>query len=381
MPGAPIFISHATADDAFVRGLRLALEWLGHPVWVDSRNLRGGDELDAEIEAAIRTASGFVAVLSPQTVNSPWVKREFDLALATQAERGPVYRLLPLLLPGIKPASLGMWFSREPVAVPVELAPGKLAEALPAILAGLGLRLPEDKETLAAVTPQPVDELILELRDPTFARRKGVRRPKAEATLVFRPADPGQRAIESKRYTVQAPLGPIEMEEMRWYLEDYYVWPVGVFQERAERTEAALPGWGHDLYRAALGADAAQEALNAWRQASDGHARRFSVWVDSDPPEGASKKRRAEAAEAASEWLALPWELLHDDGGYLMHGARAAPCAGVCPTAANNPCAWPNSPSASCWPAPGPKRTRTATRCPTSTTAPARCRWWRRWKS
>ncbi|MCL4862721.1 MAG: CHAT domain-containing protein, partial [Caldilineaceae bacterium] len=324
MPGDPIFISHATADDAFVRDLRLALEGLGHAVWVDSRNLRGGDLLAAEIEAAIRAASGFVAVLSPQTVNSPWVKREIDLALATQAERGPAYRLLPLLLPGVKPAALGMWFSREPVAVPVELAPGKLAEALPAILAGLGLRLPEDKETLAAVTPQPVDELILELRDPTFARRKGVRRPKAEATLVYRPADLGQRAIESKRYTVHAPLGPIEMEEMRWYLEDYYVWPVGVFQERAGRTEAALPGWGNDLYRAALGADAAQEALNAWRQAGDGRARRFSVWVDSDPPEGASKKRRAEAAEAASEWLALPWELLHDGGGYLMHGARAA---------------------------------------------------------
>ena len=53
MPAERFFISHATVDDDFVRELRSALEGLGHAVWVDSRNLRGGDVLDAEIEAAI----------------------------------------------------------------------------------------------------------------------------------------------------------------------------------------------------------------------------------------------------------------------------------------------------------------------------------------
>jgi hypothetical protein len=194
------------------------------------------------------------------------------LALSVQAERGDKYRVLPLLLPGIKPAALGVWFDKEPLAVPVETAPGKLAEALPEILAGLGLRLPEDREILQQVAPAAVDELILELRDPGFAKRRvkpeGTEngtgtsaslqsqshfqeRAKATATLVFQPADPGQRPIESQRYTVTAPLGPIELEEIRWYLEDYFRWPVGVFKERAERTEAALPGWGRDLYQAA----------------------------------------------------------------------------------------------------------------------------------
>ncbi|MCB0256855.1 MAG: CHAT domain-containing protein, partial [Anaerolineae bacterium] len=323
MPGGPIFISHATADDAFVSDLRQALESLNHAVWVDSRNLRGGDVLAAEIAAAIRAASSVIVVLSTQTVNSPWVRKEIDMALVVQDEQGADYRVLPLLLPGMRPAALGMWFAREPLAVPVELTPGKLAEALPAVLAGLGLRLPEDKETLQQIAPQPVDELILELRDPTFATSKGVRRAKATATLVYQPASPDQRAVESRRYTVTAPLGPIELEEIRWYLEEFYLWPVGVFKERAERTAAALPGWGRDLYGAAVGAPAAQEALNAWR-ASKNH-RRFSVWVDSDPPDGASAKRQDEAAEAASQWLSLPWELLRDDGGYLLHGARPVP--------------------------------------------------------
>ena len=51
-----IFLSHATADDAFVAELRERLEALRLPVWVDSRNLRGGSKLEPEIEAAIEQA-------------------------------------------------------------------------------------------------------------------------------------------------------------------------------------------------------------------------------------------------------------------------------------------------------------------------------------
>ncbi len=65
-----IFISHATADDAFVKDLRIKLELHGLTVWVDSRNLRGGDQLKPEIEQAIRTARQFIVVISPKTINS-----------------------------------------------------------------------------------------------------------------------------------------------------------------------------------------------------------------------------------------------------------------------------------------------------------------------
>jgi hypothetical protein len=51
-----VFVSHASADDTFVAGLRRALEELGIPVWVDSRALRGGSRLKPEIKAAIEGA-------------------------------------------------------------------------------------------------------------------------------------------------------------------------------------------------------------------------------------------------------------------------------------------------------------------------------------
>ena len=62
-----VFVSHASADDVFVAQLRQALEKLGIPVWVDSRNLRGDDELATEIEQAIENALHVIVVLSPNT--------------------------------------------------------------------------------------------------------------------------------------------------------------------------------------------------------------------------------------------------------------------------------------------------------------------------
>lgn len=71
MPAPHIFISHATADDAFVADLRTQLASLNLPVWVDSRHLRGGAKLMPEIQQAIEQARQVLVVLSPHTVNSP----------------------------------------------------------------------------------------------------------------------------------------------------------------------------------------------------------------------------------------------------------------------------------------------------------------------
>jgi hypothetical protein len=70
MPENHKFISHATADDDFVAELHQELERLGLEVWVDSRNLRGGSKLEAEIEAAI-TAVRQVIVVPVETQSIP----------------------------------------------------------------------------------------------------------------------------------------------------------------------------------------------------------------------------------------------------------------------------------------------------------------------
>jgi hypothetical protein len=105
-------------------------------------------------------------------------------------------------------------------------------------------------------------------------------------------------------------------------LEEYFVWPVGIFRERAERAETRLPLWGRVLYQAALKPEDAREALGAWQQAADGAERRFSILVDDKLPRGAGEEEERAAGEAAAELLGLPWELLHDGRGFLFHGKR-----------------------------------------------------------
>jgi hypothetical protein len=42
---AGLFLSHSNADDGFVRELREGPADLGQEVWIDSRQLKGGDPL------------------------------------------------------------------------------------------------------------------------------------------------------------------------------------------------------------------------------------------------------------------------------------------------------------------------------------------------
>ncbi len=320
-----IFISHASADDDFVKTLRIALEESGLPVWVDSRNLRGGDKLAPEIEIAIAQARQVIVVLSPNTINSPWVRREIQHALRVEKQRkDDGYRVIPLLLPGVQPSALPLWFDEEPVGVPVELKTDGINEAMPQILAALRERLPGDRQPVPKAVSQPLEELVLELIDPRIETIDGKHRAVATATVIYEPAGPGSRQVKGKRFTFTAPLGPIETDELSWYLEKYYLWPVGLFKDRAARIEAKLPEWGKDLYKAALASDSARNSLAAWQNVADGATRCFSIVIDSVLPEGSSEDQQATANEAASELLSLPWELLHDDGGYLFQGKRAA---------------------------------------------------------
>jgi tetratricopeptide (TPR) repeat protein len=320
-----IFISHATADDAFVADLRRMLEGQGLTIWVDSRNLRGGNKLNPAIEQAIQTARQILVVISPQTVNSPWVRQEIKQALAVEQQRqDDGYRVIPLLLPGIQPSALGTWFEEEPLGVPVELSPAGLDAALPALLTALDERMPTDPAPVQDVAAQPVAELLLELRDPDIKTAEGKQRVAAEATLSYLPADENARPVESRRFIFTAPLGPIEAEDLRWYLERYYLLPWGLFQERADRIVADLPQWGQALSAAALSTPAAQPVLTAWQNTPADVARRFSVEVDAELPEGSPAEQQAAARAAASGLLALPWELLHDGGGYLFQGRHAA---------------------------------------------------------
>ena len=76
-----LFISHSSHDDAFVRDLREALADQGQDGWIDSRELRGGDPLESEIQKAIEEASAYAVVISTDALQSKWVGKELRHAL------------------------------------------------------------------------------------------------------------------------------------------------------------------------------------------------------------------------------------------------------------------------------------------------------------
>ncbi len=318
------FISHSSQDDDFVRELRAALADHGQAGWVDSRELRGGDPLWPEIQKAIEDASAYAVVVSPDALQSKWIGKELRHALTLRDARGKdKFPVIPLSLDGTKLGVLEEFFGEEPMYIPVSSAAGGVEAAMNAILVALGKRLNADVPGTPQPEAQPLEELVLELTDLKFQEKDGVQRPSARARLVYEPATLGQREVASAQsWRLIAPIGPIEAEELRWYLEHYAIWPSHYFHDRAQKVEENLVKWGQLLHEAAMPVAHREEVMKAWEKIGDHAGRRFSVHVDVALEAGAPEAEVKAAQEAATLLLGLPWELLHDGKAYLFQGAK-----------------------------------------------------------
>lgn len=93
-----IFISYNHQDRPFVARLAQGLKAAGLPVWWDQWEIKFGDSIIQKVSDGIDKSAYLVAVLSPHSVQSDWVRREIGSVLMKQlsAEKGVV--VLPLLL-------------------------------------------------------------------------------------------------------------------------------------------------------------------------------------------------------------------------------------------------------------------------------------------
>jgi hypothetical protein len=85
-----IFISYSRKDMDFVRKLAGDLEQAGYDVWWDLTDLRGGDDWVRKIPAAIQESQFVIVVLSPNSVVSEWVEKEYTQALSLRKKIIPV---------------------------------------------------------------------------------------------------------------------------------------------------------------------------------------------------------------------------------------------------------------------------------------------------
>src|SRR5512144_1786466 len=85
-----IFISYSRKDISFVRKLAGDLEKAGYDVWWDLTDLQGGDDWPRAIPAAIEASQSVIIVLSPNSMLSDWVEKEYTYALGLHKKVIPI---------------------------------------------------------------------------------------------------------------------------------------------------------------------------------------------------------------------------------------------------------------------------------------------------
>ena len=89
-----VFLSHANANQQFADKLVAMLQRHGVPVWYSRINIVGAQQWHDEIGEALQRCDWFVVILSPESVESMWVKRELFFALS---EKRFENKIIPVL--------------------------------------------------------------------------------------------------------------------------------------------------------------------------------------------------------------------------------------------------------------------------------------------
>ena|SRR5947207_2228732 len=76
-----VFLSHSDLNREFASSLSDEMRRHGVPVWYCRANILGAQQWHDEIGAALQRCDWFAVVLSPDSVESIWVKRELLYAL------------------------------------------------------------------------------------------------------------------------------------------------------------------------------------------------------------------------------------------------------------------------------------------------------------
>ncbi|HSG41651.1 MAG TPA: toll/interleukin-1 receptor domain-containing protein, partial [Anaerolineales bacterium] len=102
LPANPyFFVSYSREDTVKQRQVVKELRERGLNIWVDIENLTPGTPTwEREIEKAIRGAMGIIVLLSPESNNSEWVRRE--ISFGEQHRK----RIFPALIEGEEHASM-----------------------------------------------------------------------------------------------------------------------------------------------------------------------------------------------------------------------------------------------------------------------------------
>jgi hypothetical protein len=117
LPQRQVFLSHSHKDRRFTQSLAKSLQQRGIGVWLDEAEIRIGESLIEKLRSAIDKVDFVVAIISTASVESPWVRKELDIAMNQEIE-GKKVKVLPVLkedcdLPGFLKGKLYADFRKK----------------------------------------------------------------------------------------------------------------------------------------------------------------------------------------------------------------------------------------------------------------------------
>jgi hypothetical protein len=104
-----VFISHVHQDAKWADLIRRELRGKSHfDVWDSELEIQAGDNWALKTGKALASSDVVIVLLSPESVRSPFVRKEIDFLLANRKFRGRVISLM------VKPTKDVPWILRTP---------------------------------------------------------------------------------------------------------------------------------------------------------------------------------------------------------------------------------------------------------------------------
>ncbi len=301
MPDAPLslFISYSRTDSAFVDRLEADLRARSFQPWVDRRKLEGGQDWMDELEKAIDRCQIVIVVISPDAVQSKYVRMEYRYGRGQGKPIIPAYcratPKVPIDLNGLQWVNFQSGYDQGFNDLQIALSRQELAALPPAKPRPASTNIIINQPESVLVTPQPAPpppaaDLNELYRAGVAARAQG----NLERTAIFwqqvLDRDPafGNNTLAPQMQRLMAELHPIRVQRLR---------------EQAEQAHRAGV-WGQEIgaWQALLGLEAndtqAQQRLPVAQQNQQ------YAWMYENAQEFAKSKN----IPALKEQLGLLWQ-------------------------------------------------------------------------
>ncbi len=92
-----VFLSHSSNDKDFVRKLAASLAGYGVNSWIDEAEIRYGESLITRISESIEKIDLVLAVISKNSIDSSWVRKELEWALTREIKSRRIV-VIPVLI-------------------------------------------------------------------------------------------------------------------------------------------------------------------------------------------------------------------------------------------------------------------------------------------